>query len=146
MTIDQRTQLAFLIAWASRMATIPMVAHWGLIGGTRLIGVPSSWAGDISLVHTAGLGAGCSALVWLFRRQPHGVEWVRSKLDRMLKYSAAVLVAAATSNGAGIALFVEGETTAALWAMGLSTLVMLCEATALIASQFLDAGQSPQRD
>ncbi len=139
---ERRMRTLFLLAWTSRMTLALMFTHWGIVGGMVLIEVPIEWSANYTWIVVLLVGIGSASVLTVFGRDPRVIERMRSGPGRIMRYPYLVLSAAAASNIGGLVLLVHGQTAAALWAMGLSTIVMMCEISALVGSIFLRAHNS----
>lgn len=127
------------------MTLVLMFVHWGLIGGMLLIKAPIERSADYTCIAVLLVGIGSASVLTVFRRDPKVVQRMRGGPERIMRYPYLVLTAAMASNAAGIALLVHGQTAAAHWAIGLSTVVMMCEISALVGSIFIRA-HNPEGD
>ncbi len=121
------------------MTLVLVFVHWGFIGGMLLIKVPIEWSADYTGIAVLLVGIGSASVLTIFGRDTKVVEWTQSGPERIMRHPYLVLAAAAISNMAGMALLVRGQIEAASWAIGLSTVVMICEVSALVGSMIIRA-------
>lgn len=146
MNHPQRTTILFLLAWSARMALAPMAIHWGVIGSALIMGLPMSWPAQFTLFITVVLGIAGGSILVLALRHPDVQGRMRGGVASMFGHSLLVLFSAAASNVGGVVLLIRGESSAAGWAIGLSTFVMLCEVAFLIGSVFGDKAEPLPRN
>jgi hypothetical protein len=137
MKPDPRLKILFVIALTSRGAAMPMLGHWGLILVTVLLGVPMNWAADYTVVVTVALAVVTFLALTVLNRDGRISERMSRGPAELLRYSMLVMGAAMASSVGGLLLLLHGAGAAAFWAMGLGTVVAVCEISALVGSMFL---------
>ena len=136
----------FVTAWLARIALTFLAIHWGIIGSLWLLGRPTEWASDYTPILVLFGSLSIASIVIVFRLDPRVQERMKAGPADLLRYSMPILVVAAISNIGGLALYVQGDEATAIWAMGLSAVVLICEITAFAGSLYLKALQSTDED
>ena len=139
MTRTSIARVLFLMSWAARVAIMPLIAHWGLVGVAKLMGAPLDWASDYTAIFSGALGLGCVALFGVFHRDDRVVLRMNRGPDTMFRHSLAVIGVAMASAVGGVWLLIVGSRTAALWAGGLGLLVFALETSAMLTSMYVRA-------